>query len=207
MKIALLYSGLPNMTELIYNNHKKYIIDHYDCDIYLSTYNIKNYETCINLLKPKITEIENWEILSDNFKQIAQKIVNKKPETIAINTLSMFYKIKQCFGLIDSNINYDAIIRIRLDNTFNSKLDIVLNEDLNIPKGGDYGGILDQFAYGSFYNMQIYCHLYSQIQRYIETNCVIFHPETILKYYLLECNVNIQRFFFNIYLRNSLFTR
>ena len=202
MKIALLYSGLPNITEVIYDNHKKHIIDHYDCDIYLSTYNTKNDETCIDLLKPKSIQIEDWEILSNNFQEIANKIINKKSETVAINTIAMFYKIQQCFGLIDNKINYDAIIRLRLDNTFNSKLDIVLNEELNIPTGGDHGGILDQLAYGSFNNMNIYCHLYDQIQKYIETNCVIFHPETMLKYYLSENNIIIKRFLFNIYLRN-----
>ena len=205
MTIALLYSGLPNITESIYNNHKKYIIDHYDCDIYLSTYNIKNYETCINLLKPKYVQVEDWKILSNNLQQIANTIINKKPETVPVNTLSMFYKIQQCFDLIDNKINYDAIIRIRLDDTFDSKLNIILNTDLNIPIGGDYGGILDHFAYGSFNNMFMYCHAYNQIAKYINTNCVIFHPETILKYYLSECNVSVNRFSFNIYLRNCLF--
>lgn len=205
MKIALLYSGLPNITEEIYDNHKKQIIDHYDCDIYLSTYNTKNYETCIDLLKPKSIQIEDWEILLNNFQEIANKIIHKKPETVAINTLSMFYKIQQCFDLMDNKIYYDAIIRLRMDNAFDSKLDIILNEDLNIPTGGDYGGILDQLAYGSFNNMNIYCHLYNQIQKYIETNCVIFHPETMLKYYLSENNIIIKRFLFNIYLKNIFF--
>ncbi len=207
MKIALLYSGLASgFSAEILDNHKRYIIDHYDCDIYLSTYNTDNYEPTLKLLNPIKYNIQDWVSTNPLFEQIAANIKYKPPETKPINTLSMFYQIQKCFSLVENNI-YNAIIRLRFDITFDTKLDIIMNQNINIPQGGDHwGGILDLFAYGSFDIMKKYSQLYDKINEYITSNSVIFHPESMLRFYLNECGVPINRFPYNIYLRNQLFT-
>jgi hypothetical protein len=208
MKVAILYSGLPNLTNLIVNNHKQYIYDHYHCDTYLSTYDIDNEpqqaQQTLDLLKPRRYDIEKWTNVSKEFKEIANTITYKRPETQNINVLSMFYKIKKCYDLL--NETYDIVIRCRLDIMFSNRLILENNDFINIPSGGDYhGGIGDVFAYGSQNNMQKYCSLYDHIKSFIANQEIVFHPESILKYYLLKNNTPINRFKYNIYLRNTIY--
>lgn len=209
MKVALLYSGLPNLTEKILSNHSKFIFDHYDCDIYLSTYD-DDYDNFLNtktFLDPYKYETDNLSTTRNNiFNSIIPHIKNKKPETKILNTLSMFYKIEKVFDLIDNSINYDSIIRIRLDITFDKPLILAKNLYLNVPQGGDYGGLLDLFAYGSYDTMSKYCKLYRNIINMLNDGCV-FHPETMLKFYCDKIGLQIHRFPYNIYLRDNLFTK
>lgn len=209
MKIALLYSGLPNLTEEVFLNHNKFIYRNYDCDIYLSTYS-DNYDDFLktkNLLSPYKHEVDNSGMICNNFYSIISSITRKRPETNIVNTLSMFYKIQKCFELIDTSVHYDNIIRIRLDIKFDKHLVLGKNSSLNVPKGGDHvGGLLDLFAYGSYDIMSNYCKLYEKIPDLLNDGC-LFHPETMLRYHCNKEGLDIYRFPYNIYLRNELFTR
>lgn len=208
MKIALLYSGISNFTQDIIDNHRTQIYNLYDCDIYLSTWDLPDIDTIdqqIQLLRPKRYEIESFKGKELFLSNIVSKVVYKTEGTRELNVASMFYKIQQSFALLETN-KYDCVVRLRPDITFDSPLNIVINDKINIPSGGDhFGGFLDLFAYGSYNLMRCYCNLFDRLQTYIDNTAVIFHPESILRFYCMEQGLTINRFNYNIYLRGQWF--
>lgn len=202
MKVALLYSGISNITPQILANHKQYIHKLYDCDIFLSTYENSN---AVDLLKPLKYDIEEWDTIKKELEKTASTVKHKRPETKPINTLSMFYKINRCFNLVNNYSEYDLFVRLRLDIIFDSELKLEINNKLNVPKGGDYvGGLLDSFGYGLYHIMKTYCDVYQNIPSFIKNREIIFHPESMLRHHCNKNNIPISRFKFNIFLRNQL---
>lgn len=216
MNIAILYSGLPinNFSDFL-SNHKNFIFtDNHNIDTYISTYitdsnSIEYIQKIIALLNPKKINIESFEDVKNNIlDQYIQYIIKNKftRDCRPINALSMFYKIKKCFSLL-SDINYDIIIRTRFDIKFDSKINLEINHNINVPKCGDFrGGLLDMFAYGNYHIMKLYCSLFDHIEQYMKEG-IIFHPESILRYHCLKQDIKINRFPFHIYLRNQNFTQ
>lgn len=215
MNIAILYSGLPisNFNDFL-SNHKNFIFPgNSNIDTYISTYitdkkSKNNIQTIINLLNPKKTDIEKFDDVKNNIINIYTNNIIKNKFTHdcrPTNAVSMFYKIKRCFNLLDNN--YDVIIRTRLDIKFDTKIDLQINDNLNVPRCGDFrGGILDMFAYSNYHTMKSYCSLFDHIEQYMNEG-IIFHPESILRYHCIKQNLKINRFPYNIYLRNQNFTQ
>jgi len=215
MKIAILYSGIISNNILdIYQNHYEYIFSHQESvDTYCSTYenyndqDTKNIDTFQKLFNPQKTDIENWQNIKSDLQNLEKLITNRANETAAINTLSMFYKILRCYQLIKEK-NYDIVIRNRTDIKFDRPLFLEDNLHINIPSGGDHrGGLLDLFAYGNKSIMEKYCSLFDNIENYINDKNILFHPESLLRHHCTKHNLKINRFIFDIYLRNINFTR
>jgi hypothetical protein len=212
MKIAILYSGLINNNiEEYYNNHFQYILSQYkNIDIYISTYDISNSESIEDLEKLfdiKTLHVESWQSVINKLEEIQNIIHTFAHETKILNTLSMFYKLKQCYNLIQAK-KYDIVIRNRIDLKFDNFLVLDKNLYLNVPAGGDHrGGLLDLFAYGSQEIMQKYCSIYDYLTEYILNNTTIFHPESLLRYHCNNLGLPLNRFRYNIYLRNMNFTQ
>jgi hypothetical protein len=104
--------------------------------------------------------------------------------------------------------NYDIVIRNRTDIKFDRPLFLEDNLHINIPSGGDHrGGLLDLFAYGNKSIMEKYCSLFDNIENYINDKNILFHPESLLRHHCTKHNLKINRFIFDIYLRNINFTR
>lgn len=211
MRVAILYSGLitDDIAEY-YHNHFQYILSQYqDIDIYFSTYDISNSKSIKdleNFFMIKQIHIEEWSSVINQLEKIQNIIHSHAEETTILNTLSMFYKIKQCYSLIKDE-KYDIVIRNRIDIKFDNFLTLDKNLYLNVPAGGDHrGGLLDLFAYGSQQIMQKYCSLYDYLSEYIINNRVIFHPESLLRYHCNNLNLPLNRFKYNICLRGINFT-
>lgn len=122
----------------------------------------------------------------------------KNPETSVVNCVNMFYKIMKCNELktqyeIKHNFKYDIVVRLRTDTPFQKP--VIFSEEKDkifIPNNLDFGGICDQFAYGSSDLMNIFCDLFPNIKRYFDEGCK-FHPETLLKYHCDKVGLNIIR--------------
>lgn len=122
----------------------------------------------------------------------------------------MFYKLEQCFNLIDDK--YDFIIRSRMDLMMCGEIEDkeIDFSSINIPDNQsrqtqiidgyaysiphDSHGIIDCFSIGKYEQMKKYCNVYSNI----DTMCIgmglLYHPEFILKKNLDIQSVNINRF-------------
>lgn len=146
---------------------------------------------------------KDYEILKESQSFYDESVLQlfrsrKNPETSVENSLNMFYKIMKCNELKTqyenkNNFKYDTVVRIRTDSHF--KEPIIFSEDKDkifIPINLDFGGMCDQFAYGSSDLMNIFCDLFPNIKRYFDEGCR-FHPETLLKYHCDKVGLHIIR--------------
>jgi hypothetical protein len=205
MKIALLLTGFVRSYLNNFNSLKVNIIDKYNTDIYISTWNktqsiinsgYDDYDinSFINIYSDKLKDY----IILDIDKYYADKInitfQSRSDDIFKINNRAIehgsrwverlrdqWYIVNNGFNLISNN--YDYIIRTRFDvliNNFN-----LLPIDFVIPAPHPINVYNDHFAYGNYDNMKIYCDLYSNIEKlYIDYNIDISNAEYMLKFYI-----------------------
>lgn len=122
----------------------------------------------------------------------------KNPETSVENCINMFYKIMKCNQLKtqyenENNFKYDTVVRLRTDSHFREPVIFSeVKDTIFIPNNLDFGGVCDQFAYGSSDLMNAFCDLFPNIKRYFDEGCK-FHPESILKYHCDKLGLYITR--------------
>ena len=209
MKIALLLTGFVRSYLSNFNSLKVNIIDKYNTDIYISTWNktqsiinsgYDDYDinSFINIYSDKLKDY----IILDIDKYYADKInitfQSRSDDVFKINNRAIehgsrwverlrdqWYIVNNGFNLISNN--YDYIIRTRFDvliNNFN-----LLPIDFVIPAPHPINVYNDHFAYGNYDNMKIYCDLYSNIEKlYIDYNIDISNAEYMLKFYIENYN-------------------
>jgi hypothetical protein len=101
------------------------------------------------------------------------------------------------------DINYDVVIRARTDTHFQTELDIIQNDLLNLPSGRvkadsfpNSDGISDVFAFGNSKLMDYYSSMYLNLMEYVNQGHYMIPPENLLRVHMSRVNVNI-RFFVN----------
>ncbi|MEM3062865.1 MAG: hypothetical protein QW303_04905 [Nitrososphaerota archaeon] len=202
MKTAICFSGSIRDFPSCLPSLKRYLLDNLNPDIFLhlwkmddvssldakSKFKWKN-DMCderyvIDHLKPKSYVIdkysEEWEkaIISESGVDIS-KFTDDKLKSYGINACGMYYKIRQCFNLVDeycvkNNIKYDLVIRARLDFIWEDdilpsdfrKMDdnsIYLIKDRYAATGRMSN---DKFFAGTFGMMKKMCNLFSYIKDY-----------------------------------------
>jgi hypothetical protein len=139
MRIALCFSG--QLRDL--NETKQFwtdLIKKYDMDVYASFWDtempevgdtIKEFE---KIYTPKRLEVENYQIFKQTTQDIASMHVDP-PKTLliqlqqaakAFGQLSMYYKVWRCNMLSKQlGIEYDLVIRARIDTILDEKFEIV----------------------------------------------------------------------------------
>ena len=181
MRIALCFSG--HMRDL--NETKNFwteLIEKYDIDVYASFWDIENPELGDTIKEfekvysPKRMEVESYDI----FKQTTQDFASmhiQSPTNIAslfqetskaFGQLSMYYKVWRCNMLSKQlGIEYDLVIRARIDTILDDKFEIVQNNMLNVPMGWmnvpsfrNSDGLNDCFAYGTPKVMDYYSFIF-----------------------------------------------
>lgn len=143
MKIAILYSGsIRTLKETILNNIDTFNYDNVDIDLYFSIWDHVGYSDRINspdYIFSNRTINNNLFVTEQFIKSIIPNNVNIKRIKIEkynsfnysldlINGVdnnglsAQYYKILDCFNLLDKSINYDALIRLRCDILFQNKM-------------------------------------------------------------------------------------
>jgi hypothetical protein len=226
MKIALLLSGLSRSAKLCYPNLEKYLLSKHEVDIYIHTWDVSNVsldgslseneienDELINLYKPKKIVIEDYFDKRDFLNQ--KYLRYPKTEGTYDRSISMFYKLEECFNLVEED--YELFIRSRIDLLLNEEIDFskVDVSSINIPVyqttrhtfiddtgiaysiPPDSHGITDCFSIGNYENMKKYCTVFSKLdQMCIEMN-LTYHPEYITLKNLEIQNTPINRFDLN----------
>ena len=209
MKIAVIYTGLSKTNINILENHKKYIHNEYkNIDTYVNTYDddLQSLELIKTILQPNDMVVDSMDKVKDIILPKIQNIPPVYDHVRPYNAMSMFYKWYQSLCFLE-NKKYDIVLRNRLDITFTKPLFFIQNNSLNVPLGGDHlGGLMDLLAYGSTDIMTIYKKLYLDIDKYIMSRSVVFHPETLLRHHVKNYSIHIERFYYPIILRNIIFT-
>lgn len=214
-RVALCLSGLirdVEYTKGFWTN----LIDKYDIDVYGSFWDDENKKTkdTIENLKSiynfKEVEFEKYS----NFKKSTLDIITPYieptkslvPELVdyakSFHTLSMWYKVWRANLLSKNlNINYDIVIRGRIDTIVKGNLDITKNDYLNLPSGfvkthgwENSEGISDIFAYGKPKLMDYYSSMYINILEYVNQGHYMIPPENLLRVHMSRVDVKL-RFF------------
>lgn len=142
MKAALVISGHFRCWETCFPNTKKYIIDKYEPDVFIASWDNTGYwvdpqhdpqgkginskspdlvlADVYDAYKPKGFKFQNYENCEETFKKAAEKYLHYCQEIRPINTLSQFYKIHQGISMMAEyaclhDIKYDLVIRMRPD--------------------------------------------------------------------------------------------
>ena len=200
MKVCLLLSGgMRNATET-FPSFKSNLLDRYDTDVFISTWNSHNVYDSINLFNPISVDVENYEA---GFQSKWESLVSHnehKLETNAnlVSMISMWYKTIRVNQLRTKYENlmgfkYDLIIKTRPDIRIEEPMNLIQSPNLSIPYGWDWSeGINDLMAWGNQYNMDTYCELFYMFASLANSMDKI-NPETMLKQYLKIKNIKTER--------------
>lgn len=174
-------------------------------DIFVHTWDKADYSTYANVNLGKLEELYKPKklIVQSPFElPKTQIMVSKNTERLRSlnNVLSMFYKIKTCNDLKseyeqENGFTYDCVIRFRADINLHHQMRIDDLETLSVPRYGDFGGLNDQFAWGSSRDMDIYTSLYDQIDAYlnIEGTHLCMKPEYFVQFHLEKHQISPAR--------------
>ena len=125
MKIALCISGKPRSSMFCYPYiYDAFMNNEHQVDVFIHSWNECR---ALDLYRPKKLEI-NSDSETLNMLVPMLNLNGVKIEGNVHNNLLMYYSIKKCFDLIDSE--YDIIIRARFDLLLQPKFDIesILND-------------------------------------------------------------------------------
>lgn len=213
-KVALCISGHLRTFEDNFLALKTNLIDQFNCDIFISTYDTigaihrahdsrivqanttSYYEKIYKLFSPKKIEIEPQRHF--NITPLMRKRVVDHRDVNGV--LSMFYKIRGANNLkkqyeYENGFVYDCVIRYRPDIFLESSLNISEHTDfsfIHFPEMGHYSGYNDQLAFSNSKNMDYYSSLFDEIEKYLELGCPMV-PERLLKFHLDQGRVSIAK--------------
>ena len=173
MKVAVCLSGLPRQFKIGYKFHKKNLFDKYQPDIFIHTWfneNESEHNEVIDLYKPK-----KYSIQKDRQIVLPQEYTRGTSERYpAYNVFSLFKSIMESNNLKfqyenENNFTYDWVFRLRFDYALNREFDLENMDNNKIhfsQELQDRFMVADQFAFSSSQNMEIYSHVYPNLDRY-----------------------------------------
>jgi hypothetical protein len=215
MKIALCFSG--HCRDLLETkNFWTELIEKYKMDVYASFWDTENPElgdTIKNFLRiytPKNYEVESYDVFKKTTQELSSLHINS-PNNIpkifqdtskAFGQLSMYYKVWRANTLSkELGVEYDIVIRARIDTLLDENFEIVKNNMLNIPMGinncpafPNSEGINDCFAYGTPKIMDYYSFIFLQMMEYLKEGHYLFPPEHFLAVHFSKVRIEIRYF-------------
>jgi hypothetical protein len=212
MKVAICFSG--KLRDIEYNyDFWSGILSKYNVDVYGSFWDDENLdkgdtiENFIKLYNPKKIETEKYSIFKQSTVDIASLYVSAptnlwqplKDQANNFTILPMYYKIWKANLLSkDVGLEYDVVIRSRTDIRFDEKLDIQINNMINVPSGliranfHNSFGINDCFGYGPPKLMDYYSFTYLQLLQYLNEGNYLIPAENILRVHLSKIDTFIR---------------
>ena len=201
MKVCLLLSGQMRNADEVFPLFKSNLLDRYDVDTFISTWDSPNVYDLVKLFNPIAVDIEDYTIqFTEKFKDIV-KDDEHKLETNAnlVSACAMWYKTMRANQLVNNHIRwfgeYDIVIKTRSDIRIEEPIEFIKpkSNTIYIPKGWDWSdGVGDLMAYGEHEIMHNYCTLFYDFKQLIGEMDKI-NPERILRKYLEDCNIEVER--------------
>jgi hypothetical protein len=206
MKLAILVYGRLKKGSDHYQNILDNIVQHHDCDFFVSSDNAPEIDAFRALYTPLAY---NNDPIADTYdlRQFA-KFSGRRPETNIQNMTCHFVNKERVFSLLEDQLQttpgarYDGVVALRVDILFETPVpfDLLTQGNHNttnvfIPTGCDYaGGLNDQFAFGSVEAMKAYMEMYSSAQYLLQNRKSIPHPESLTLANARHHGLAIQRF-------------
>jgi hypothetical protein len=190
MKVALCLHGLFDSTtdsnSLGMNGYsyiKKHILDVYDTDVYIHSWEDDKSDFINSLYSPKKAVFEKQFNFNKIIKEKKLDKLPKSPRT-PFSVLSHFYSIQKSFELLylDSDVSYDMVIKARFDlgqiNRITSPFNVecIQFDGYDLSKinmanwPDDYmlnEGPPDMWFYSNFNNMKSFSNIYDSIEQYM----------------------------------------
>ena len=197
MRVAILVYGRLDGCESHYNNYMETFGDGDHIDFFASSDDSPLIKDFVRIYKPIAYTNEKINHYVD-----FSTFPGKYPETNIQNMACHFINKSRVFFLMEqhmsnTNIQYDAIVSLRVDVLFHNKF---INNEIEpntiyIPEGNDWhvNAVNDQIAIGSFPVMKIYNNIYNNSIELLKTGLAIPHPETLTYCNLFHNNVIIKR--------------
>ena len=213
MKIAFTFSGLIKDIEKTYPIFK-HIIEKYDVDVFLSTWDIEDVEngdTIQNFkdkYNPLICEIENfkawedsfWPTISSNYttpKYLSPKEYNKASRSIMFGLWYKIQKANYLTKLVEKD--YDIVVKLRTDIELSDNFELKLNNYINFPHGimnipdwDNCYGPHDFIFYGPPKLMDYTTNLFYFISKYHSEGNYIYPPESLLRHHISQRDLEIR---------------
>lgn len=205
MRVALLLTGFIRSHEQNFNSIKNLILDNYDTDVYISTWdkdqsyiNSELKESSPeNIIKLYERHLKGFSILNfSSYLNEKKKIqfIDREYDVFKTNQRAIdhgslwierlrdqWYLVNKGFKLISTE--YDKVMRLRFDINLHSFR--IIEESFVIPQPHPLNPYSDHMAYGNMEEMAKYCNMYNNIQIiYKEHNIDISFAENMLKFYM-----------------------
>jgi hypothetical protein len=173
MRVAVCLSGLPRFFKIGHRFHKKYLFEKYQPDVFIHTWyneNENEHAEVIDLYKPK-----KYLIQKDRQIVLPREYSKGTSERYpAYNVFSLFKSIMESNNLKfeyenENDITYDWVFRLRFDYALNRDFDLenMDNDKFHFSQElEDRGMVADQFAFSNSRNMDIYSHVFPNLDRY-----------------------------------------
>lgn len=187
-KTALVYTGLLRSWQQCKGNHREYLWNGIQTDLFFYTDNDPELVDCQWIKDEHV----NW--YPDPFKD-HRYATRKAPENTVYQTYRQWRANYIGFAMVPQG--YDIYCRVRPDTVLNGKLNFAdfdcSGKRIYIPQGMDYGGINDQFAFGNYEVMKIYYSVFENVHELWHEGA-IFHSETMQLKNLQKHGVEIVRY-------------
>ena len=219
MKVAICFSGSIRDFPTCLPSLRRYVLDNLNADIFLHLWKMDDVsdlssdfkwrndhcreQYVIDQLKPisyvvdKYSDIWEKKILSESGIILPNDI---KSRNYGTNACGMYYKIQQCFRLLEaSNKKYDLIIRARLDfiwedNIFLSDFNSIDDNKVFLIKDryATHSKLLnnDKFFAGSPAVMKKMCNLFDYIKEY-QAHLPMVEGQTLQKLHIQRLSLKV----------------
>jgi hypothetical protein len=193
MKIALCLSGMPRTVEQGYASLKEILLDKYDVDVFIHTWQEEGYKPTswaekpiyapptgsselrysniikvLTLYKPISFQIDKYHVYREYYRR-ADKFKLLHRYCSMLESIYIANKLKTVYEL-NNNFTYDCVIRCRFDIGFQhfipfEEFDLANNIYVqNVLWWNIKRQINDWFAFGSSKNIDIWCDLYKHME-------------------------------------------
>ncbi len=219
MKVALLLTGHMRCWDQVFPNTKQHIIDKYNPDIFIDTWDSEAYwdphsakgiteggpkldvAGIEEAYKPVVMNVDSYEQFEDNFVTRAKQF-----ETfyhVPKNQISMWFKVGRGMLSVEEHMmltgkTYDLVIRMRPELVFNESLpEFDSNKFYTLGYRNHMGqGTSDMVQVGNFFTMSLFCKvLYHLPQLYKETGLLC--PHVISEHFIRRLGLPWEEFMIN----------
>jgi hypothetical protein len=177
MKIALCLSGQARSFKQGFEYYKKNLLDHYDVDVFIHTWEFDEWKEYVDLYNPVEFKMDQ-SVTGDYGKTIDEMYIRtpNKEKFPPRFTYAMLHSMDTCATMLSKHVftahkKYDWVVRSRSDYALNVKIPFAEldNSKLHIPNcrmvpERDFGN--DQFAFSSLKNMLKYMSTYRMMDHY-----------------------------------------
>jgi hypothetical protein len=225
MRVAVCISGEMRTYLEVYNDFKKNLIEPFNSDVFISTWNESMYITSdgtkkkVNIERQKLIDLYNpvslnlFEFKDDFFYEyegvkVPEELIRVKPNAFKGN-IPQFFLMHDCNRLKSkyekkSNFKYDVVIRVRPDLLIFKKppLKKIDLSKINLKHIINDTWYSDQFAISSSALMDSYTSIFPNLKEYWRNPLQdgqfknILNGETLMRYHILKNELPHRRLYF-----------